>query len=126
MPSLQPERGRPLLHHRVLSPSCGRLPLSSPKTKAPSWSSAKTFALRRRAMSDRTPVGAQPLEGCCRRCAQCHPERRGDGLPQAPGSLWRNLLCSLLCIWSKISALQQRRLLQSQPATLESNFFKID
>ena len=39
-----------------------------------------------RSSEGRTPVGAQPAEGRCRRRVQCHVERRGNELPEAAGS----------------------------------------
>src|ERR1035437_10311107 len=39
-----------------------------------------------RAFEGGTQVGAQPVEGRCRRCVQYHSECRGDELPKAPES----------------------------------------
>jgi len=41
---------------------------------------------KHRTSEKRTPVGAQPVEGRCRRCDQRHPGRRSHELPEAPQS----------------------------------------
>ncbi len=61
-------------------------PTGSTSAASATFSIARRRGTQHRTSQGGTPAGTQPLEGRCRRSAQCHPERRGDELPQAPGS----------------------------------------
>lgn len=53
---------------------------------------------KHRTLEERTPAGAQPLEGRCRRCDPCHQESRDNELPEAPQSFLAHFSAPLVAL----------------------------